>query len=99
MICLLFNFISWFYRKEEGIRLKFPQAEIIQIESENTDKDFYRAVHAPMLITGTGSFAIMATIANNNFRLTPTVNRLDQGINTIIPSENIYENWYTYEIK
>ena len=84
---------------EEGIRLKFPQSEIIQIESENADKDFYRAVNAPMLVTTTGSFAIMAAIANKNFRLTPAIDSLDQGINTIIPPEHIYENWYTYEIK
>jgi hypothetical protein len=85
---------------EKGIHNKFPDAEIVQIDSENADKDFYRAVKAPMLVTSTGSFAIMAAVANKNFRLTPALKILDQTANTshIIPSENIYEDWYTYDI-
>jgi len=85
---------------EKGIKNKFPESKIIQIKSTNADADFYRAVHAPMLVTGSGSFAIMSAIANKNFRLTPALKRLDHYAKAtdIIATEYIYEDWYTYEI-
>jgi hypothetical protein len=85
---------------EKGVRAKFPKAKIIQIKSKNADADFYRAVNAPMLVTGSGSFAIMAAVANKNFRLTPALKRLDHYAKAtdIIATEYVYEEWYTYEI-
>lgn len=72
---------------------KFPNSQILKIESENADHDFYRMVTAPMLLTGLGSFATMAAAINKNFRLTSgdSVRGGKQG-----NSELMYENWFTY---
>jgi hypothetical protein len=76
------------------IKSKFPNSDVVIIDSKNADSDFYRMVKAPMLVTGLGSFATMAAAANENFRLTPGF--------TVISRENkhkdgkIYEKWVVY---
>lgn len=77
------------------IKTKFPNSKVVKIESENADHDFYRMVHAPMLLTGLGSFASMAAAANKNFRLTPGFSLKPGGRNDVKES-NIYEQWFTY---
>jgi hypothetical protein len=76
------------------IKEKYPNAQVNKIESENADKDFYRMAHAPMLITGLGSFATMAAAANENFRLSPGFTP-NGGRNKGI-EETLYEQWLTY---
>ena len=76
-----------------SIKSKYPESEVVILDSINADTDFYRMVKAPMLVTGLGSFATMAAAANENFRLSPgfsvfTRDNPFQG--------NIYENWYAY---
>jgi hypothetical protein len=77
------------------IKEKYPNTQVNKIESENADKDFYRMVHAPMLITGLGSFATMATAANENFRLSPGFT-LRAGGRDNATEETLYEQWLTY---
>jgi hypothetical protein len=77
------------------LQTKFPNSRVNKIESENADKDFYRMVHAPMLLTGLGSFATMAAAANTNFRLTPAFSVRSGGRNNV-KADNICENWFTY---
>ena len=82
-----------------GIQKKFPTATVTKIESHNADLDFYRMVKAPMLITGVGSFAILAAVANENFRLTPALSQVDYyNRKYIIEPENIHDGWYTYSV-
>jgi hypothetical protein len=80
------------------ISVKFPLSDIIIYESDNADDDFNRMVNAPMLITGGGSFALFAAVANKNFRLTPAIEKLASGYNSFIPTENVTENWFTYSL-
>lgn len=83
----------------DGLRKKFPDAVVAKIESHNADLDFYRMVKAPMLITGVGSFAILAAVASENFRLTPALSQVDfYDRKYIVEPENVYDNWYTYSV-
>jgi hypothetical protein len=83
-----------------GIQKKFPDAIVTHVESQNADLDFCRMVVAPMLITGVGSFAIMAAVANENFRLTPALSQMDfYDRKVIIEPENVYDGWYTYSVR
>lgn len=83
----------------DGIQKKFPQATVTKIESHNADLDFYRMVKAPMLITGVGSFGVLAAVASENFRLTPALSHVDYyNRKYIVEPENVYENWYTYSV-
>ena len=83
----------------DGLRKKFPDAVVAKIESHNADFDFYRMVKAPMLITGVGSFAILAAVASENFRLTPALSQVDfYDRKYIIEPENVYDDWYTYSV-
>ena len=75
---------------------KYPSASIILIESDNADADFMRMVNAPMLLTGPGSFAVMAAAANRNERLTPAIKNINFPCSGPIPSARIYEKWSTY---
>ena len=54
----------------EELRQRFPQAEI-RHESGSADDDFLRAVRAPMLLTGVGSFAMHMAIAARGQVRTP----------------------------
>ena len=81
------------------IKRKFPKAQVVLIDSDNADDDFYRMVKAPMLVTGLGSFAILAAACNKNFRLTPALRNVSKFIpGDDVPEENVYENWYTYSV-
>ena len=76
-----------------SIKSKYPESEVVILDSINADTDFYRMVKAPMLVTGLGSFATMAAAANENFRLSPGFSVLTRDN----PFQgNICENWYAY---
>jgi hypothetical protein len=82
-----------------GIHKKFPDATVTKIESHNADLDFYRMIKAPMLITGVGSFAILAAVANENFRLTPALSQMGfYNRKYLIKPENVYDGWHTYSV-
>ena len=82
-----------------SLQKKFPDATVTKIESQNADLDFYRMVKAPMLITGVGSFAILAAVANENFRLTPALSQMDfYNRKYLIEPENVYDDWHTYSV-
>lgn len=83
----------------DGLRKKFPASTVTKIESHNADLDFYRMVKAPMLITGVGSFGILAAVANENFRLTPAMSQVDcYDRKYVVEPENVYDSWYTYSV-
>ena len=76
------------------LQVMYPDASVVLCsEDRSADADFMKMVHAPMLLTGNSSFAIMAAIANTNFRLSP--NRLE--FNSDPFGEHVFENWHTYE--
>lgn len=81
------------------LKTMYPAAEVVFVDSNNADDDFMRMVSAPMLLTGPGSFAIMAAAANTNKRLTPALRNMNFVHEGSIPPGHVYENWYTYPTK
>lgn len=79
-----------------ALEARFPLADVVLIDSDNADDDFFRMVMAPMLITGAGSFAVFAAAANRNQRLTPALNNLNFVHEGSTRPECIYEDWSTY---
>lgn len=82
---------------ETSIREKFPNTEVIISDSTDADLDFYKLTKAPMIITGLGSFAIFAAVANRNFRLTPSFEVLHHEFSCKLKAEHVIEGWFTYE--
>lgn len=85
---------------EDTLTAMYPDATVHFIRDTSVDDDFYRAVNAPMLVTGLGSFAMTAAIANRNFRLTPALSKLNQDATRDhrVAERKVSEGWYTYEI-
>lgn len=85
----------------DKLRENFPETEIIKSTAISVDKDFYRMVYAPILITAGGSYAITAAMASHAHIIrTPSCKTLD------FPSKGTIENliinkkncdWKTYQ--
>jgi len=84
---------------KKAIHDKYPNATIAVTDSDNADTDFLKMVEAPMLLTGPGSFAILAAAANKNERLTPAIKNLISPEQGASEYTEIYENWKTYKIR
>lgn len=83
---------------EQALKEKYPGCCVCHIESSNPDDDFFRMVCAPMLITGPGSFAMMAAAANTNERLTPALNNMNFPREGSCETSHVFEDWYTYPV-
>lgn len=77
---------------------KFPESHVEIIYETDPDNDFYRMVHAPMLVTGIGSFAILAAMLNNNFRLIPALGDLSHVFADYREPEKLDTGFYTYKV-
>lgn len=81
------------------LKIKFPESEVVFFESHNADYEFFRMVHAPMLITGVGSFSVLAALVNTNFRLSPALSCFaGYDVKHVITPGIISESWYTYDV-
>ena len=69
----------------------------IQVFRGDADSDFFKCAQAPVLVTGPGSFAIWAAIANaNGTILTPAMKNINFGAHGQRQAEQIAPNWRTY---
>jgi len=80
----------------EMVSNKLPEANVKIIESDNADDDFFRMVNAPMLITGAGSYAVIAAAANRGQRLTPALKNMNFTHFGTEPCTHVFEDWHTY---
>jgi len=83
----------------EKIRFRYPETTVSFIDQHDADLDFFRMTEAPMLLTGPGSFAIMAAILNRNERLTPALANLNFPQKGAIDEGHLYEEWFTYRVR
>lgn len=79
------------------LKKSYPKSKVNFVNCAHADVDFIRMVTAPMLLTGHGSFAVIAAAANMNERLTPAFKNLNFAHSGKSDPTHIYENWYTYE--
>ena len=97
------NTSNWLLQElEDGLRAALPNAIVIrQGEPVSVDDDFYRLVHAPLLVTAAGSFAITAAAASTaRVVLTPSAISLNFPNQGVAPEMRLAHNWrtYTYDI-
>ena len=87
----------------QELKDNFPNTKIIQSPKKSTDEDFFRMSSAPILVTGTGSYALSACIGGKSRIIrTPASKDLDfpsLGNKKIqkIPKKN--SDWITYDYR
>ena len=85
-------------RLEDALRAAAPSARIVRRAAFSTDADFFRAAHAPMLVTGAGSFAVTAAIAGHGHQIrTPAAANLNfPNRGGLAEGAVLAANWRTY---
>lgn len=83
---------------EAALASAAPNARITRHTSASIDADWFRIAHAPLLVTGAGSFAVTAAIAGHASHIrTPAADNLnfpDRGPS--VAEETMAHNWRTY---
>ena len=82
---------------EGALRAALPSARITRTPPASIDADWFRIVHAPMLVSGAGSFAVTAAIASHGREVrTPASDNLNFPDRGVRPVETLAANWRTY---
>jgi len=77
-----------------------PEARIVPPTGRSVDEDFYRMVHAPLLVTAGGSFAVAAAAAAYGAQVrTPAASDLNHPHLGKRPEEQLADNWRTYSFQ
>ena len=81
----------------EELRAAMPAARIVPSAARSVDEDFYRMVHAPLLVTAGGSFAVAAAAAATSTQVrTPAAADMNHPHLGKRPEEQLADNWRTY---
>lgn len=84
-------------RLEISLAAALPHARILRPAAASVDMDFFRMVHAPLLLTGAGSFAASAASAALGREVwTPASQNLNFPHLGQRKPERLAENWQTY---
>ena len=82
---------------EAALRRAMPTARIVRHTPVSADADWYRIAHAPLLVTGAGSFATTAAIASHGAHVrTPAAANLNFPDRGTRAAEQLAPNWRTY---
>ena len=82
---------------EAALRAALPRAKIVRTPAASIDADWFRIAHAPLLVTGAGSFAVTAAIASHATKVrTPAADNLNFPDRATVPVEQLAPNWRTY---
>ena len=84
-------------RLEDALREAVPKARVMRLPAGSVDRDFYRMVHAPYLLTAGGSYAAIAAAASYaTLALSPAANNLNAPHQLMLSEESLAPNWHTY---
>jgi len=84
-------------RLEAALKAALPRARILRRPPASVDADFYRMVHAPLLLTAAGSFAVSAAAAAFGREVwTPAAQNLNFPHLGQRSPERLADNWRTY---
>lgn len=82
---------------EAALRSAVPDAKIVRSPAASIDHDWFRIAHAPLLVTGAGSFAVTAAIAAHASEVrTPAADNLNFPDTAVRTEEQLAPNWRTY---
>ncbi len=82
---------------ESALRAAAPSARIMRSAATTVDADWFRMAHAPMLVTGAGSFAVTAAVASHGQQIrTPAAANLNFPDRATRPAEHLAPNWRTF---
>ena len=80
----------------DELRAMMPAARIVSPVVRSVDEDFYRMVHAPLLVTAGGSFAVAAAAAATGAQVrTPAAADMNHPHLGKRPEEQLADNWRT----
>ena len=96
--------VSWSRRLRQmlldELRRALPEARVVPSKGRSVDEDFYRMVHAPLLVTAGGSFAVAAAAAAYGAQVrTPAATDLNHPHLGKRPEEQLADNWRTYSFQ
>ena len=84
-------------RLDTALAAASPNAKIVHRAAGSVDADFYRMVHAPLLVTAAGSFAVAAAVAGHGRAIrTPASDNLNFPHLYTRAEETMADNWRTY---
>lgn len=89
--------VSFLGELHDAVRAALPNVAVIRMVGGSIDDDWLRAARAPYLVTGPGSFAVMAAAASRGQVRTPACIRFPYDSTTCVHKPPGVHGWHSYD--